>query len=481
MTKTGLLGLAVLVAVSPSMVGAQSRVASVAKAMPSRYIEPTCDISAGHFLVSSGVTYLAVGSGGNRNIDGTTDPAKVETALNNAVRVITQAIRENDQGDNAGAWYFLGRAYLQQGDVHGADSAFVKAVELAPACAEDVSSWRQRAVLPLMAPAGEYADQGKVDSAIVLFKQAASIAPGMPQANYNLGVIYANADQADSAIKYFKLAQKDAEASPEAYLNERNSATFNLAAMYQRAEQHPEAVIELRKYLEWVPGDNDARRALATSLRASGQTDAAMEVEKEALAAAQASGSLSSGDLMSMGVNQFNAGSYADAAESFKKVLEMEPHNRDAQYNLANAYLSVDGQFGTELVAVSSALVEREPLNEDNRKMLVQGLRRTNQQDSLIAVVTELLAMPTSVGIDRFASNDDGALLAGHGLGRQAERDGAAVPATPRTLVVEFLDNGGAVVASSEVTIPALEPGVKYEWTANGTGAGIVGWRYRVK
>lgn len=481
MKKTGLLGLAVLFTIGPAVAAGQTRVASVAKAMPTRYIEPTCDVRAGHFLVSSGVTYLAVGSGGNRNIDGTTDPEKVETALGNAVRVITQAIRENDQGSNGGAWYFLGRAYLQQGDVHGADSAFTRALDLAPACAEDIKGWRQRAVLPLMAPAGEYADQGKVDSAIVLFKLASSIAPGMPQANYNLGVIYANADQPDSAIKYFQLAQKDAEASPEAYTNERNSSTFNLAAMYQRAERHSDAVTELRKYLEWVPGDNDARRALATSLRASGQTAAALEVEKEALAAAQASGNLSSGDLMSMGVNQFNAGSYVDAAESFRKVLELEPHNRDAQYNLANAYLSVDGEYGEELVEVGRALLAREPLSEDNRKLLAQGFRRTNVQDSLIAVVTELLAMPTSVGIDRFAVNDEGALLAGYGLGRQAERDGAAVPATARTIVVEFVDKAGATVSAAEVAIPALEPGVKYEWTANGTGAGIVGWRYRVK
>src|SRR5690606_35987942 len=171
-----------------------------------------------------------------------------------------------------------------------------------------------------------------------------------PQADYNLGVLYANADQPDSAIKYFVLAQGAAEATPASYTNERNSSTFNLAAMYQRADRHAEAVTELRKYLEWVPGDNDARRALATSLRASGQTAAALEVEQQALAAAQASGDLSSGDLMSMGVNQFNAGNYTDAAESFKKVLVMEPHNRDAQYNLANAYYSMEAENGADLV-----------------------------------------------------------------------------------------------------------------------------------
>src|SRR5690606_29736385 len=107
--------------------------------------------------------------------------------------------------------------------------------------------------------------------------------------------------------------------------------------------------------------------------------------------------------------------------------------------------------------------------------------RRINEQDSLIAVVTELIAMPTSVTVDRFAAGEDRAVVGGFGLGRQAERDGAAVPATPRTIVVEFLAKDGSVVSSEEVAIPALDPGVKFEWTANGTGAGIAGWRYRVK
>src|SRR5690606_20074781 len=195
-----------------------------------------CELRPGHFLVSSGVTYLAVGSGGSRSIDGTTDPEKVETALTNSTRVLTQAIRENNQGENAAAWYFLGRAYLQLGDVAGADTAFTRAQSLAPACGEDIRLWRQRAWVPVMAPAAEYAEQGKADSALILFKQASAIASGIPQGDYNIGVLYANADQPDSAIKYFLQAQKSAEANPEQYTKDRNAATFNLAAMYQRVD-----------------------------------------------------------------------------------------------------------------------------------------------------------------------------------------------------------------------------------------------------
>ncbi|HRP08141.1 MAG TPA: tetratricopeptide repeat protein, partial [Gemmatimonadales bacterium] len=290
-----------------------------------------CELRAGHFLVSSGITYLAVASGGSRSIDGTTDPEKIETALANGVRVVTQAIRENGQDDNGAAWYYLGRLYLQGGDVQGADSAFTKAQGLAPACGEDIKSWRQKAWIPLATPAAEYANQGKTDSAVILFKQAARMVPNMPQAPYNLGVLYANAGETDSALTYFKLA-RDLAAADAQYNQDRNSATFNLAAMYQRAGRHAEAVTELKQYLEWSPNDSDARRALASSLRASGQNEEAAAVEEQIIAAASASGTLTSSDLMAMGVNQFNDKHYDQAAESFEKLRATEPNNRDALY-----------------------------------------------------------------------------------------------------------------------------------------------------
>lgn len=478
MKKTGFLALTVLAAAGPDAVSAQDRLASVARAMPTRYIEATCQLRGGHFKVSSAGTYLAVASGGNANIDGTSDPEKVKTALDNGIRVVTEAITQNGQDQNPTAWYYLGRLHLQYGDVKGADSAFTKAEQLAPACAEDIRSWRQRAWLPLMTPASEYVQQGKADSAMILFKQASTIAPGMPQGYYNIGVLFANAGQADSAIVYFKRSQ-EAASTNASYAKDRNSATFNLAAMYQRTNRHAEAVTELRKYIEWEPADNDARRALATSLRATGQTAEATEVERQALAAAEASGTLSTGDMMSAGVNLFNDKKYAEAAEAFAKIVAQEPNNRDAQYNLANAYLAMDD--GAKLIEASLPLVAREPLSEDNRKLLAQGYRKSNNQDKLIEVVTELLAMPTSVTVERFQIRSGGASLAGHALGRQAERDNNRVPATAKTLVFEFLNAQGGVVSTKEVAIPALEPAVKFDWTLEGEGAGIVAWRYTVK
>jgi tetratricopeptide (TPR) repeat protein len=329
-----------------------------------------------------------------------------------------------------------------------------------------------------MNPASEYVQQGKADSAMILFKQASTIAPGMPQGYYNIGVLFANAGEADSAIVYFKQAQEKAAANANT-AKDRNAATFNLAAMYQRTGQHAPAVVELRKYIEWEPNDNDARRALATSLRATGQVEEAAVVEQQALAAAEAAGTLSANDMMSVGVNLFNDKKYAEAAEAFARILTTEPNNRDAPYNLANSYLALDD--GPKLIEASMPLVAREPLNEDNRKLLAQGYRKANNQDKLIEVVTELLAMPTSVLVERFQTRAGGATVAGHAQGRQAERDNNRVPPAAKTLVFEFLDGQGAVVTTKEVAIPALEPAIKFEWTTDAEGSGIVAWRYTVK
>ena len=58
-------------------------------------------------------------------------------------------------------------------------------------------------------------------------------------------------------------------------------------------------------------------------------------------------------------------------------------------------------------------LVEMDPLNEDNLKLLGEGYRFSNNQDQLIATVTKLVVMPTSVSVESFSHTKGGAKLAG--------------------------------------------------------------------
>ncbi len=47
------------------------------------------------------------------------------------------------------------------------------------------------------------------------------------------------------------------------------------------------------------------------------------------------------------------------------------------------------------------------------------------------------------------------------------------------TLIFEFLDGKGTVVANQEVQIPALKPGASQPIQVSAKGAGIMAWRYK--
>ena len=101
---------------------AQERVISerVAKSMPSSYQAPDCGLKSNHFKVSSGATYLKTGV--------EADVAEnAKRALDNGERVLLEAMRQNSQDQNPAAWYYLGRIYLQRGDIYGADTALTRA------------------------------------------------------------------------------------------------------------------------------------------------------------------------------------------------------------------------------------------------------------------------------------------------------------------------------------------------------------------
>ncbi|MEO8479593.1 MAG: hypothetical protein ABI542_08165, partial [Gemmatimonadota bacterium] len=133
MRKTGLFALVSVLALPQMIVAQDNRVARVAKALPATYVQATCDIKNGHFLVSSAATYLK--SAGDAK-----DAVKRTDMLEKGVEVAARAITESDQGGNGAAWYFLGRNALQLGDITMADSAFTKAAALIPECAEDMKA-----------------------------------------------------------------------------------------------------------------------------------------------------------------------------------------------------------------------------------------------------------------------------------------------------------------------------------------------------
>ena len=408
------------------------------------------------------------------------DPAKRAAALDQSIQILKAEVA-GAQAQSGAAWYYLGRSYLAQGDVAGADSALTRAEKLQPDCEIDISTYRQNG-WAILANAGiEKLRGGDSDSALVLFRQANTLFQKLPHVYENVGVIFANAGQNDSAAFYFGKAAAVAEADT-ALTDNRNSATLNYAMTLQRSERHPEAIIALTKYLSWNPTDTDARKSLSWSYRQSGQAakadsiDAAMVNEF----ATMNYDSLSAGDLMAVGVSMFNAQKFKEAADVFEKLKQKNPWSRDAVYNLANAYLAL--KDWPKLIENGKQLQQIEPMNEDAYRLTGQAYRELKQQDSLLKEAEQLVGLPIAIDVTTFSMGSTTSRIEATATGRKAtDANGKDLKPAPVALTWEFLDDTGKVLGSQDVNIPALEPGATHAVKAEARAPGITAWRYKKK
>ena len=486
----------------------------LAQGQPAKYVPPLCPIKAVNSKVEKGVASL-------RKAYEAKTPADRATLLADAKLNISTAIAQEAQGTNSAAWYFLGRIALMQGDPAGADSSFTKALALAPMCEIDISQYRQNNWALLGQAGVEMQRKGELDSALAQFRDANLLFRGLPHVYTNMGVMFANMDRDDSAAVYFARALEIAE-KDTALVDDRNSVALNLAIMYQRINKNVEAIAVLHRYLGWKPDDTDAQKSLAIAFRSAGMADSAEAVESAMIAKFSAMNldSLDAQDLMSVGVVAFNKNRYADAEKAFGSAVKRNPYSRDARYNLANTYLAIAAKMAdsaeslrklaktnkapseaikaqladtvkldaqaadanTKLVAEASKLLEMEPMNEDDMRLLAQGQRALKQNDAVYKTAERLVALTFSVEATLFQLGKESAKYAGEATGRAAQ-DAAGKPIKPiaMTLVFEFIDVTGAVKDSKEVAIPALAAGQKQTIQLDAKGAGIAAWRYRVK
>jgi tetratricopeptide (TPR) repeat protein len=109
-------------------------------------------LKSGHFKVSSGATYLKTGVEAD-----VSDNA--QRALDSGERVLLEAMQQNQQANNPAAWYYLGRIYLQRGDLYGADSALTRAEKLAPGCVNEIDGYRRNGWVALIKGGNGFEEQ----------------------------------------------------------------------------------------------------------------------------------------------------------------------------------------------------------------------------------------------------------------------------------------------------------------------------------
>jgi len=447
--------------------------------LDTKFAQAECKVEGGDFRVSSGKTYLKTG------LEGSGDPSNRAAALKNGVRVVTEAITSAGQDKSSAAWYWLGRLYLQEGDLRGADSAFTRTVALTPGCKDEVKRFRIRAWAALVNAGGNFRKAQQGDSAFLMYRAANQIYQNAPLAYMNMADMFNTANQGDSATYYFGLAAHTTPTDTDE-VRLRNQALFNYGALLLNSGKAADAVAALRSYVAAEPSDPSGKKGLAQAFRAAGMTDSAQALERQLVSQAGVSdstgqgGALSEEDLMNIGAKQFGDKNYREAAATFGKVVAANPWNSDAVYDLANAELGL--QDGPGLAKAADRLIAIEPLYEYAYTMKAQGYKFTANQDSIIQAIVTREALPVNLEIQSFAPSADSPSLTGKATGRDArDANNRPIPARPVTVVVEFLGKDAAPVATTEVTIPALKPGDSAPFTAAAKGAGAVAWRYRVK
>lgn len=477
--KRGFAGL-VLAGVLAAPLAAQDGVATrVQGSMDTRLVPPDCKLDGGDFRVSSGKTYLKTG------IEGSGDPSNRIKALNSGVRVVTEAVTTS-QSKSSAAWYWLARLYLQQGNLAGADSAFSKVLAIAPGCKEDIKKYRYRAWAALVNAGSAFRQSRQPDSALAMYRAANQISQEGPLSFANMAEIFSAAKQTDSAMAYFGKAAATEPTDPQ-QVKLRNQTIFNHAVLLLNSGRARDAVEMFNRYLTLEPGDASGKKGLAQALRGAGMPDSAQSVERQLVAGAGADGAsaenpegLSESDLMDIAVRQFNDKSYKEAAATFGRIVAINPWNRDALYNMANAYLAVDD--GVNLSAAAERLIAIEPLAEYDHSLRAQGYKLAKNQNALIEAIVAREALLVNLVIESARVNNEGATLSGKLTGRDArDEDNKVLPPKPQNVTVEFLTLSGSVVATQDVQIGPLKPGEVTTFQAAGKGTGIKAWRYSVK
>ena len=480
-------------------------------AQSGKWAEVKCDLKPGHFLVNSGLLYLKSASNARY-------PDQKQKDLKDAQRVLTQAVTTGGQEKNPAAWYYLGRYYVLTDDAVGLDTAFAKAEELKPACKDDISGWRRVMWVPVFNAGVAAWQANNSDSAIASFKRASAMLPGEPTSTKYLATLYFNAGQPDSAVAYFRRSADIAKKDPK-YAQDYKDALYNLARIEQSQEHWAQAGAAYQEYLTLYPNDPEVLASMGTVYMNTGKKDSAFAIYRQVVAKGDSMGYYTLyrvGAAISQSVpeepdtgaaggscrqtarssrppltaarikarcDSVTKGMAADYLNSSKEAytlsaqaldasLQLNPYYREALIHRANTALGM--RDSVTALTMARRLIAVDPLNKQSIKMMAYAQQANGKVDSTLHYLRLHDSTLTSdVTISQFDSTDTGRDLRG------LVTNPRPTPSQPMTLVFEFLDNKGTVVATENVQVPAIQPEQSSPIAVQPKGVGIIAWRYK--
>lgn len=409
------------------------------------------------------------------------------------------------------------------------DSLFKRVEASKPGCAYYTAYWRggQQAYLDMVNNAIAMLNADKLDSAQFYATMANKLYSGSPYGAMVLGNIANKKNNNDEAVKQWQAAAA-AAATDTVYRDVQRQVLGNIASTYMstaRDEKTPRpAQIEAAKkaaetytQLIAIPGTrgaylNGARQNLQQAMLIAGDTTSVTKSYSDMLTNPSA---YDYQDLLNSAVAAVRANRNADAAKLFENVLQVNPYNRDALFNLAVTDLNLGQQ--DKVPALVTRLVAVDPGNPENYLLAARAyvdIAKTRKGAAVAAVNDTTVSwfnrsqkLPVEVTFSEFTPGDKQLVLAGHVLDRRdkaaaadqtsvsqaggtaaaraaAAKKAAAAKASfaPKAVTLNFeaLDKGGAVLGSKAVTTEALQPGKSAAFRVEIDAANAVAYRYTI-
>lgn len=371
------------------------------------------------------------------------------------------------------------------------DTAFKAIATGAPECAAEVSQLRQNDVwLALTRRSLDASNNSQLDTADFYAMQSLRLSTASPYPHYVMGNVANTRGNKKAAVAHWKQTVSIA-AADSTYRDIKNSSMYYIgmtqleaAAALTGAEQKAaaaEAAASFRSLMAATGETADTpgiMQSTADALKLAGDSASVPSVYAPLLASPDKYNDFSH---TMGGVIATQANKLDDAVKMFEAAVKRNATARDALRNLAASYYAKENFKA--MFDPSAKLVAIDPNNYDGWMMFAYGYQGLAQAekvpavkkaytDSLVKYRTLSEALPVKVDIVSFQR---GAATAQLGMSFEQV---AAAPGT-YSVTVDFLDANGGVVVSDTQTVGPVAKGKKVEATFKGTGAAIVGYRYK--
>jgi predicted Zn-dependent protease len=409
------------------------------------------------------------------------------------------------------------------------DSAFTIVETANPECESQTRAWRQqKGWVDMVNHAMELGNAGS-DSAVAVAKRSLQLSHSAPYGYLILAQAAAKDNKPKEALDYYKQAlavatdTSMAETRRQIYATAGNYA-IDLAQSSTGAEKTA-YVAEAKSDFDALAKDPGTKYADAA--RGGQARIATLTGDTTAIRASYADqianpGAFSYASLMSAAVTAARAQQNKDAIKLFQAAYNLNSQHRDVLYNLARLYV-VDSQPRKALPVIRQ-LVANDPANPDDyqlmafayvslqkeyaakekayeakakelgqrantsksasvQKAAIDSAARVNPLikaysdsakafvDSALKYNTTMTQLPLRVDFTEFTPTDAKTSIAGK-ITNQTDA------AKTVTLKIQFVDKSGGVVASQDVPVGPIPPHSSAPFSATGTGAGIVAFKY---